>query len=1050
MRAIPNTMIRASAGSGKTFQLTNRFIRLLLNGQAPERIIALTFTRKAAGEFFEGILTKLARAASDPEEAKRLASGIGQAEGDFGPDDFRSALRDLVKKMNRLSLGTIDSFFHRVLGMFSPEYGLGGEFEMMSEFQRKHVRLSVLETLFTRSRGNRGGQESLIESHRLATAGQERRDFVNSFTEHLNRCHELLLRVPEANRWGSPERIWPSGNPWVKQKQDLAETVNEWREMIDGAGFSGKLCNAWEKIADHLAGWVPGLSLKPASSVVFDRAISGLDEMENGDWELPFDRKVYYPKKTFCRKLARILRHCVAWELETRLTRTRGIHSLLSAYEEVYDAQVRRAGRLTFSDLPMLLAPREGQAVLGGVGPNQLDIEYRLDGAFDHWLLDEFQDTSTVQWRVMENLIDEVIQDPEGQQTFFCVGDPKQSIYQWRGGDPTLFERIEARYQAAASGEFDTVPLHISWRSCGAVLDLVNAVFGSPTVLQQFDENQTAADRWAATWEKHQPARSRSGEDGHAMYITVEAREERWALIAHLLDRIQPISNGLNCAIIVQKNNTVREVVDFLRGALPDVPVVGESATNPGADNPLGMALLSLFRAAAHPRERFSWGHVSLTPLAKLVPSDPDERQAALRRVQRDVYRRGFEPVVFDWLDLIDKSNMDPFAQWRAKQFLDLARQFDETGSRDIDEFVQFVTAQETTDASGANVVQVMTIHKAKGLTFDATIVPDVEGFRLDEVPRDTLHTHKSGDGDADWILSLPSKEICEADDQLGSALSEARSDRCYENFCRLYVALTRASHGLYVVSTERKPTGRSSNYIRLLNETLAEGDSKPLVGAPVSAGIVFERGDFGWTEARRAEAAKPTVERELVQAGRVHVRLARRRASDHGAIVLSGTQLFEAGGSDAISFGLAVHKVFEQVEWADDTTPARLESFRERIPEAVAEVERCLADETLVKRLVQPEGDVQLWRESAFDVVTDNEMISGVFDRVHLFADRAEIIDFKSDRVGDQASMKKAVERYTPQMTTYRQALAKLTGIAEQKISIGLIFTHTARVVEL
>lgn len=1050
MREIPNTMIRASAGSGKTFQLTNRFIRLLLNGQAPERIIALTFTRKAAGEFFEGILTKLAKATSDPEEAKRLAVDIGQAEGDFGPDDFRSALRDLVKKMNRLSLGTIDGFFHRMLGMFSLEYGLGGDFEMMSEFEQKHTRLSVLESLFAQSRGNRGGQESLIESHRLATAGQERRDFVNSFTEHLNRCHELLQRVPEANRWGSPERIWPSGNPWVKQKQDLAEMVQDWRGLIGGGEFSGKLCNAWEKIADHLVGWVPGLTLKPPSSVVFDRAIAGLDEMENRDWELPFDRKVYYPTKTFCRKLAWILRHCVAWELETRLTRTKGIHSLLSAYEEVYDVQVRRAGRLTFSDLPMLLAPREGHAVLGGGCPNQLDIEYRLDGAFDHWLLDEFQDTSTVQWRVMENLIDEVVQDPEGQRTFFCVGDPKQSIYQWRGGDPTLFDRIKARYQAAASGEFDTISLDVSWRSCGAVLDLVNAVFGSPAVLQQFDKNQTAAGRWAATWEKHQPAKPRADEDGHAMYITVEAREERWALVAHLLNRIQPVANGLNCAIIVQKNNTVREVVDFLRGALPDVPVVGESATNPGADNPLGMALLSLFRAAAHPRERFSWGHVSLTPLARLVPSDPDERQAALRSVQRDVYQRGFEPVVSGWLGLIDKSNMNPFAQWRARQFLDLARQFDETGSRDIDEFVQFVTAQETADAPGANVVQVMTIHKAKGLTFDATIVPDVEGSRLDEVPRDALYTHKTEDADADWILSLPSKEICEVDDQLGTALAEARSEACYENFCKLYVGLTRASHGLYVVSTERKPSSRSANYIRLLNETLAEGDSKPLDGAPVSAGIVFERGDFAWTEAKRAEAHQPKAEPALVRAGRGHVRLARRRASDHDAVVLSGVQLFEAGGADAISFGLAVHKVFEQVEWVDDTTLARLALLRETMPEAVDEVARCLANKALAKRLAKPEGDVHLWRERAFDLVVENEFISGVFDRVHVYADRAEILDFKSDRVGDEASMKKAAEKYTPQMMTYRQALAKLTGLAESTIRCSLLFIHPRRVIEV
>ena len=75
MSRIPNTMIRASAGSGKTFQLTNRFIRLLLSGQAPERIIALTFTRKAAGEFFEGILTKLAKAAD------RFGGGQGLGQG---------------------------------------------------------------------------------------------------------------------------------------------------------------------------------------------------------------------------------------------------------------------------------------------------------------------------------------------------------------------------------------------------------------------------------------------------------------------------------------------------------------------------------------------------------------------------------------------------------------------------------------------------------------------------------------------------------------------------------------------------------------------------------------------------------------------------------------------------------------------------------------------------------------------------------------------------------------------------------------------------------
>ena len=108
-------------------------------------------------------------------------------------------------------------------------------------------------------------------------------------------------------------------------------------------------------------------------------------------------------------------------------------------------------------------------------------------------------------------------------------------------------------------------------------------------------------------------------------------------MVAHLLERLQPITNGLQCAILVQSNKTVRAVVNFLRKELPGMPVTGESATNPGADNPLGAALLSLFRAAAHPKDRFSTGHVRLTPLAKHLSADPDELQNELR-IQFDIF----------------------------------------------------------------------------------------------------------------------------------------------------------------------------------------------------------------------------------------------------------------------------------------------------------------------------------------------------------------------------------------------------------------------------
>ncbi len=1048
MSQVPNMMIRASAGSGKTFQLTNRFIRLLLCGEAPERIIALTFTRKAAGEFFEGILNKLAKAAGDPSEAMRLAKGVGQQQ--VGPTEFRAALRRLVDSMGHLSLGTIDSFFHRVLDLYSTEFGLGGKFEMMDEFEKEQARLAVLEHLLANRQAKKKEQDDLIRSYQLATAGRNNLNFVGSFARHLEDCHELLLRAPGAGLWGDPVRIWPGDNPWVREKAELPDLVADWREQLVEQAFGKGLQNGFKSIADHLMVWMPGKDIFEKSGTLVKRAIAGMQDMERGEWEFKYgnSKGLNRPTVDFSQKLARVLRYCIAWELELKLDRTRGIYGLLDAFEQRYDLQVRRAGRLMFGDLPLLLAPPGSRVMLGGKGPDRLDLEYRLDGAFDHWLLDEFQDTSTVQWRAVANLIDEVVQDPGGERTFFCVGDQKQSIYQWRGGDPRLFDRVEAFYGQGKGGELEVRPLDESWRSCPDVLKMVNKVFGDDLKLALFDENKTAASRWSKIWNEHKSAENRVGEKGHSLYLQVDDREDRWPVVGQLLEQLQPIENRLECAILVQTNDVARDLVNHLRGAGLGMPIVGESATNPGADNPLGMALLSLFRAAAHPEDRFSAEHVRLTPLAGHLPAEPAEWQVALRDMQRDIHRQGFEAVAREWIGRLEPE-LDDFGRWRAPQFLNLARQFDQTGSRDIDAFLRFVPAQEITEATGVSVVQVMTIHKAKGLTFDITIVPDLEGNRLDQARNEALHTQRKKDGEVDWILDLPSKDICAQDVPLADAVAEARSEACYESFCKLYVALTRSSHGLYVITT--KPSGKSQNYAQFLSDTLAAHGDKPLGDEPAAARVIFESGDIDWVKARRAESPKPIEEPELVQAKRGHVRLARRRASGHSSVVLSGAQLFVTGGSDAVSFGLAVHKVFEQIEWVDDTALAKLESLRETMPgEAVDEVVRCLADEALAKRLVKSEDDVQLWRERAFDVVVENEMISGVFDRVHLFPDRAEIIDYKSDRAADEVALHQAAEKYTSQMTIYRQALAKLTGLAESAIRCSLLFTHLGKVVEV
>src|ERR1019366_3465261 len=171
----------ASAGSGKTYALTNRFVRLLAGGAAPERIVALTFTRKAAGEFFDEILKKLARAATEPAFARQLAAEIGApsfaeaSEGGPPPEgkDFLRMLRAVVDAMPRLQLGTLDGFFARVVRSFPLELGLGGEFEIMEEAAARRERRRVLRQMFTAAGEPDPAQREFIEAFKRATFGVE-------------------------------------------------------------------------------------------------------------------------------------------------------------------------------------------------------------------------------------------------------------------------------------------------------------------------------------------------------------------------------------------------------------------------------------------------------------------------------------------------------------------------------------------------------------------------------------------------------------------------------------------------------------------------------------------------------------------------------------------------------------------------------------------------------------------------------------------------------------------------------------------------------------
>ena len=1041
---IPNEMIRASAGSGKTYQLVNRYIRLLVCGEAPERIIALTFTRKAAGEFFKGILTKLSKAAENEDIAANLSEDIGMPK--VKQADYVHALRELLERMPQLALGTIDGFFHRVLGMFSLEYGLSGEFEIMDEFSTERARVRSMEQLFAAAGARDQDREALVKSFELISAAKQDRRFYDLLEGYLRESHGLYHRAPNAEYWGDPATIWPTGFCWPQTKADKGQLVKKFCDVLQvQVEFDNRSLEAWRKVVEHLDQWEAGKDLLAGGGTLLRKAFAQLAQLDSRDWTFIYYRKEFKPTRAFSRVLAELLKHCLTQELALHLTRTRGVFGMLKEYDKCYDTLIRRQGLLTFEDLPILLAPKEGRPMLGGQGPDRLSLEYRMDGAFDHWLLDEFQDTSTAQWRVVENLIDEVVQDPEHRRTFFCVGDVKQSIYGWRGGDPKLFNRVEERYREGVGNELKTTPMDVSYRSAPSVLELVNRVFGSYEVLAKFDVE--AAARWADLWNDHVAAAAHRDMVGHAMHLTVADKEERYPVLAQLLSDLNPTEKGLSCAVLVQTNAAVREVVDYLRTSVNGMQVAGESATRPASDNAAGRALLSLLKAAAHPMDTFAAEHVRMTPLGKKLPVDRTKWADTMRGIQQQIYREGLERTVREWSCELAT---DDFSQWRMRQFIELARQFDESGLRDIDEFIGFAEQRELNERAGSRVVQVMTVHKAKGLTFDVTLVPDLEGDRLDSRRRSAMHAQEDYGGEVKWVLDLPKQDLCAADEVLRRAVTEGRSEACFENLCRLYVALTRAKHALYVISTAPKEKDPPLNYVQLFNQTLGARE-EAWFGDDVRAMKVYESGIADWMQQLEPKPValplpKPKVQ---VKGSRSFPRLERRKPSEHEEMMIRGESLFDTQSNRAAQFGTEVHTVFEGIEWWDDAARTMLEKHRTKISRAAETVGLCFNNAAIAAHFMA-DAKAEVWRERAFEVVLDGELCSGVFDRVVLRANYVEIVDFKTDRVQDEAELTVAVERHRSQLDWYRKVLMQMSGLAADQITCRLLFTHIQRLVEV
>ncbi|AKJ65584.1 UvrD-helicase domain-containing protein [Kiritimatiella glycovorans] len=1048
-------VISASAGAGKTYQLTLRYIALLAAGADPREIVALTFSRKAAGEIFDRIVQRIAGAAADEGERAGLNRELG-GERDLGRADLVGFLRAVLRSVPLLRIGTLDSFFVSVLGAFPFEFGLTAPLEILDDERSVLERERLLRRLFAAETAG-GGIEALYEDFRDATFGREEKDVLAQLTASFDAGHRVLLDVPDARLWGNAPAIWPQGSDWFRPGDpEIAESCAQANEALAGMKMNAKQREAWTRFLDAAEGYHPAAGFEKKTEDFFAKLLALYPELEQGGPAEITNHRKQELGQDLCPALAAVVRHVMRCQFALRLKVTAGHYGLLRRYEKEYQRSLRRHGRLSFDDLRLLLASgpdpleREGRPVLssrGDDGGRRLYIDYRLDGRYRHWLLDEFQDTSIDQWKVLANLADEVFQADEGERTFFYVGDVKQAIYGWRGGDARLFDEVLDHYR----DRIEVRALSESWRSSPRIMDAVNGVFGALDRVPGLPAR--VRERWARHWQPHSSAGPRRSMAGWVELTEIRAGEskperlrKRAAWVAQRLRHIPPQATR---AVLVTRNAAGAEVVETLRAEGIEAVWEGERRIT---DCPAVTALLSLLQLAEHPGDRFALEHVRMTPLAAACVTRSGSPRGAAREVRAGLSTRGFEHVLREWAGALleeGRCHRDPFTNRRVGELLEAARRFDAGGGGGVHDFRRFAEAYRASEAADPSAVRVMTIHRAKGLEFDAVFLPDLND-------RDMLKDRDGGlavecDDDLErsprWVLDLPRRLFVEADPTVGAWQQRRDREGAFEQLCVLYVAMTRAARALYMAV---EPPPRSSStvvFADVLRAALGAADG----GGDEQA--LYRDGDPEWWGDVEEDAGSPSPEfvERLIDSSlperRAH-RLRRRTPSAEDETAGDAGRLFDRGRREAAAYGTLVHRMFEAVEWIDDLDPAAV-AARAGAGEASgpagraeAALRRCAENASARALLAHPGGTAEVWREYPFEIVHGGEWVSGRFDRVVVRRDgagaiaRVLLVDIKTGATPPE----EAAARYGRQLELYAEVLARLTGLPVGRIDRALL----------
>lgn len=1034
-------LIRASAGAGKTYRLTHHYLDLLRHGAPVESILATTFTRKAAGE----ILGRLVRTLCDEAEA-----GVAPSP----PLKSSAALLDEVaRNLHRVGVATIDGFFHRLGNGFRFELDLPLEPRLIEEgsAEAAALRAEAIEAVLSEAAADDQAFGALLDLLRRLHHDSAARSVTRAIDDIVVTHAGVFREAPWQEVWTTlrPEGLldragiesaterWlalEAALPTTKAGKPRSHWVNSWRRTLECVQQQD-----WDALV------ASGLLAKVfVGEETFDRTPIDGDWLDVG--------------QAWCM-------HARAVLLERIARQTAATHELMRRFSVVYEQLRAQRGVMLYSDMAHRLAGGLFAGLTVSDEQALAEIYFRLDAAVTHLLLDEFQDTSLDQWQVLSPFVDEIGATGDGSRSLFVVGDTKQAIYGWRGGCVELFDSVEHHAPL-----IERESLAKSYRSSQTVLDAVNDVFrdlASCNTLNhaKHPEDADAAAAWSAGFEPHVAehtdlsgfvcfesspvvAETLDDDDDDAAPGPADSHE------AFVAQRIGELHEQLNAApgprrtigVLTRGNKMVNRLLYELRRA--GLPASGEGG-NPIADTPAVAAVISAVRLSDHPGDTAAAFHVLNSPLGEVLgmASRRDAGRVALN-IRAAVLRDGWAAAVAHWVAALAPA-CDAAGLAKLAKLVELAEQYESsntTASADALRgavFAEFIEGAKVEEPS-ASPIRVMTIHRSKGLEFDAVVLPELDGRFNNNF--EVLIDRPDPTGPIEGVFRGVKEANRSIDPALVRAYSRQRARQRQEDLCTLYVAMTRAKRGLHLIAKPAvKPDGKPRSvglcFAGILRDTLGDPDGGPIT-----------RGDAGWARPASPITEPGGVPVDPATPAVLSVKLDHRRPARrmrptvspsqlHGPGKVSVDELLSFESRDARQRGTDLHALLEQVDYLDGDRPP---------DESISGLRTIFGHAQVRRAFTRRYGEAErLWAERSFVVPDGKRLLKGKFDRVVFAVDEsgrataAHLIDFKTDRVAAGSELlAQRVEKYRAQIAAYRRALSLMMKLDEPRITGELLFT--------